>query len=245
MSRRQKVSIHATLAGGDRATNFSIAIIILFLSTPPSRVATFALPTKGTRLNCFYPRHPRGWRLSKSILLPPQIVMFLSTPPSRVATLTMAISIRQHLRFLSTPPSRVATDNCRNLLIENGVSIHATLAGGDDTIILPHQPQKVFLSTPPSRVATAVAGGVITMLISFYPRHPRGWRRIGVANVETCLKFLSTPPSRVATKPPYISSLPSVRFYPRHPRGWRRSIPLSALPCHPFLSTPPSRVATF
>ena len=37
-----RVSIHATLAGGDAARAFFIARTALFLSTPPSRVATFA-----------------------------------------------------------------------------------------------------------------------------------------------------------------------------------------------------------
>ena len=57
-----------------------------FLSTPPSRVATkrgfFAWPA----YRSFYPRHPRGWRLTTAHR---QIKFrgFLSTPPSRVATL--------------------------------------------------------------------------------------------------------------------------------------------------------------
>ena len=37
---RQRVSIHATLAGGDSLQIFGQTILILFLSTPPSRVAT-------------------------------------------------------------------------------------------------------------------------------------------------------------------------------------------------------------
>ena len=57
--------------------------------------------------------------------------------------------------FLSTPPSRVATHFIKlNSVIAN-VSIHATLAGGDQ-----HPAERwgflfMFLSTPPSRVATA------------------------------------------------------------------------------------------
>ena len=35
--------------------------------------------------------------------------------------------------------------------------------------------------------------------MSFYPRHPRGWRHV-LAQIERFrIKFLSTPPSRVAT----------------------------------------------
>ena len=58
-----KVSIHATLAGGD-----------VF-----ARCAAIAV-------HSFYPRHPRGWR---PLSAPPVMAafLFLSTPPSRVATI--------------------------------------------------------------------------------------------------------------------------------------------------------------
>ena len=81
---------------------------LMFLSTPPSRVATAVFC--GVRYTCrivsihatlaggdvktgkvimfllrFYPRHPRGWRPISS-LLPLVTALFLSTPPSRVAT---------------------------------------------------------------------------------------------------------------------------------------------------------------
>ena len=150
-------------------------MIQLFLSTPPSRVAT--IHRSGLRLHLagFYPRHPRGWRridaLDKKL-----IGMFLSTPPSRVATqpgiylfertdvsihATLAGGDQMHthilelwLEFLSTPPSRVATNVCADFCWHGGVSIHATLAGGD-TIVM----------------KTVVQDGRC-----FYPRHPRGWR---------------------------------------------------------------------
>ena len=35
----------------------------MFLSTPPSRVATLPLAPFYAQLERFYPRHPRGWRL--------------------------------------------------------------------------------------------------------------------------------------------------------------------------------------
>ena len=57
--------------------------------------------------------------------------------------------------FLSTPPSRVAT-----------------------TYIYPQYTTiNEFLSTPPSRVATLLSCLPTLYLVSFYPRHPRGWRR--------------------------------------------------------------------
>ena len=56
------VSIHATLAGGDGLLLEPLKMAILFLSTPPSRVATESLGQ-----DCM-------------------LFVFLSTPPSRVAT---------------------------------------------------------------------------------------------------------------------------------------------------------------
>ena len=60
---RGHVSIHATLAGGDTAPHSSLRLVILFLSTPPSRVATPTCRRLSKPPACFYPRHPRGWRL--------------------------------------------------------------------------------------------------------------------------------------------------------------------------------------
>ena len=79
--------------------------------------------------------------------------------------------------FLSTPPSRVAT--LRPGILEHGVavSIHATLAGGDDHLLFAPNALATFLSTPPSRVATLPE-------VSASIAHSM---------------FLSTPPSRVAT----------------------------------------------
>ena len=123
----------------------------MFLSTPPSRVATFRSASEFVLLPSFYPRHPRGWRRRARFALY-QYNAFLSTPPSRVATAPPGNS-GISLAFLSTPPSRVATHEKR----------------------LDRWPI-VFLSTPPSRVATCISllcGGRNSC---FYPRHPRGWR---------------------------------------------------------------------
>ena len=82
---RQDVSIHATHAGGDGRSRFLLAL-----------------------RGCFYPRHPRGWRPTSSIACDKRL-MFLSTPPSRVATVEELAESKKRSAFLSTPPSRVAT----------------------------------------------------------------------------------------------------------------------------------------
>ena len=58
-----RISIHATLAGGDCGRSES-----------------------DSDEDYFYPRHPRGWRLPSTSMSAPKTT-FLSTPPSRVATL--------------------------------------------------------------------------------------------------------------------------------------------------------------
>ena len=60
--RRWLVSIHATLAGGDFRASRYCSASFLFLSTPPSRVATCIIQKGGNLFGSFYPRHPRGWR---------------------------------------------------------------------------------------------------------------------------------------------------------------------------------------
>ena len=86
--RRVLVSIHATLAGGDFTIIARLTVTCMFLSTPPSRVATRRLQTQGGRNG-----------------------EFLSTPPSRVATCGFVLCRRVVGVFLSTPPSRVATES--------------------------------------------------------------------------------------------------------------------------------------
>ena len=68
---------------------------------------------------------------------------------------------------LSTPPSRVATNLHRGFAGGVRVSIHATLAGGDDV----------------DRLRLADLRG-------FYPRHPRGWRP-GIQRAENGVDIVS------------------------------------------------------
>ena len=177
-----EVSIHATLAGGDLHPYHRQDWTQAFLSTPPSRVATGKHGKQGRRRYSFYPRHPRGWRLD-GITIKNTQKEFLSTPPSRVATRATRAPLHFWL-FLSTPPSRVATRSgspCwwtrsgfyprhpRGWRPEQvgsnewgfGVSIHATLAGGDTPPSLSGASHGKFLSTPPSRVATTAGNNII------------------------------------------------------------------------------------
>ena len=152
-SSQLNVSIHATLAGGDRMPLRSYTSRRQFLSTPPSRVATAWDMTYDYWVQGFYPRHPRGWR---------QALGFVADKYKRVsihATLAGGDAYKAEVPyplsgFLSTPPSRVATKNIYKIDKYKEVSIHATLAGGDEKMPLIVFQTLLFLSTPPSRVAT-------------------------------------------------------------------------------------------
>ena len=95
--KQRRVSIHATLAGGDCSISTYTATAIWFLSTPPSRVATTSTETVIILHGSFYPRHPRGWR-HVTILASTASGMFLSTPPSRVATAKVYKNVQCLLR---------------------------------------------------------------------------------------------------------------------------------------------------
>ena len=193
------VSIHATLAGGDHAQDVYEGTPLEFLSTPPSRVATGRLSSVLRRRICFYPRHPRGWRHCAFLVF----VVFFTV--SIHATLAggdrpfCGFSAR-FFRFYPRHPRgwRPAESDMQNPLFD--VSIHATLAGGDphrQGYPKPGREVSIHATLAGGDPAIRPAGGV--RLESFYPRHPRGWRR-----------GRSSRGSKIW-----------VCFYPRHPRGWR------------------------
>ena len=101
-----------------------------FLSTPPSRVATKRRKSARLSLEYFYPRHPRGWRLSRTAKTAARYI-FLSTPPSRVATVNGLINGMQYINFYPRHPRGWRPGAYRLKSERSYISIHATLAGGD------------------------------------------------------------------------------------------------------------------
>ena len=101
-----------------------------------------------------------------------------------------------------------------------------------------------FLSTPSARRATRRCAAACGDAVNFYPRPPRGGRRLLSINSRPFEIFLSTPSARRATRgfqrygtgfPISIHALreegdmqqstihlPPTYFYPRPPRGGRR-----------------------
>ena len=151
-SHDQRISIHALREEGDADGGIWKLEAKKFLSTPSARRATRPCTRISTTPSDFYPRPPRGGRLSRSgnELHPTQ---FLSTPSARRATGSPVILFLES-EFLSTPSARRATTSCRR-----------------------HSPrQRGFLSTPSARRATRAIHGGETFQWNFYPRPPRGGR---------------------------------------------------------------------
>ena len=152
----------------------------MFLSTPPSRVATVASVTRWPRLRVSIHATLAGGDAAHTLRTDEELV-FLSTPPSRVATfeklgqVVVAADVSIHAT-LAGGDTLAAVIGGRT----NNVSIHATLAGGDKADALGLSQIVQFLSTPPSRVATHLSHTQARIPQSFYPRHPRGWRRVGL-----------------------------------------------------------------
>ena len=129
LSTTFKVSIHATLAGGDKLRRII------------------------SRTNaCFYPRHPRGWRLEypKEPLSRESVSIHATLAGGDIEQLNYEIIPE---RFYPRHPR-----GWRQRFPRNEVEAYA------------------FLSTPPSRVATLRVWRCPAPSCRFYPRHPRGWR---------------------------------------------------------------------
>ena len=124
----------------------------------------------------FYPRHPRGWRQKSQTKKLPSANFYPRHPrgwrhhAQKDRTGRISDFYPRHPR--GWRPGIVSP--CFSEV--HRISIHATLAGGDQRCNTRHLHTEPFLSTPPSRVATATT-----------------------ATSPNTKAFLSTPPSRVAT----------------------------------------------
>ena len=127
----------------------------------------------------------------------------------------------------------------------HGISIHALREEGDRSKQAQRGCGCRFLSTPSARRATRASRRPKSALKNFYPRPPRGGRRICNRFASRSLLFLSTPSARRATTNSFKTassmsiSIHALReegdpeapgrireaakhFYPRPPRGGRR-----------------------
>ena len=175
-------------------------------------------------------------------------------------------SIPRNTRFLSTPSARRATGRPAGRLPHPQISIHALREEGDPTVPPLAIDDGQFLSTPSARRATPSGAGrkpsknisihalreegdidelrEIAVEEDFYPRPPRGGRRVPSALDARQREFLSTPSARRATTGGQMASPAHGNFYPRPPRGGRREPESRFCCCRKFLSTPSARRAT-
>ena len=170
---------------------------------------------------------------------------FLSTPSARRATISGAEHRAHGTDFYPRPPRggrprrpSKHRSQCRFLSTPSARRATAALA-------LPRRLVRVFLSTPSARRATARATSTQHPQVHFYPRPPRGGRRLdAVVDLRPC-EFLSTPSARRATQAQRFL-VADLRFLStpsaRRATPWRPA--RSSPPSMTFLSTPSARRAT-
>ena len=209
-----------------------------FLSTPSARRATQFFDHRDFIQHDFYPRPPRGGRPQMSPACP-SISYFYPRPPrgGRPATTSLTsthkgISIHalreegdafQKLLlvfdclFLSTPSARRATSSTK---------------GSYTTPV-------TFLSTPSARRATPTAARPIRHPPYFYPRPPRGGRRLlggaAVVNDGISIHALREEGDAGRCRNTYLPGY----FYPRPPRGGRQMVIYPITQLSNFYPRPP------
>ena len=157
-------------------TKLDIAKQAQFLSTPSARRATpFPAGCSGGKKISIHALREEGDTLLSKIL--PRLSIFLSTPSARRATATSCWAAARPEKFLSTPSARRATRRKSPPDSGHQISIHALREEGDKFL------HSITLQAP-----------------YFYPRPPRGGRRITVWMAGVIAPFLSTPSARRATR---------------------------------------------
>ena len=215
-------------------------------------------------ISYFYPRPPRGGRrlgqTGRATQFPisiyalreegdrtltgkwPKARAFLSTPSARRATLQCLVTWSSHRYFYPRPP-RGGRPSAAGQHAEPDRFLSTPSARRATPRPQKWPWYKKFLSTPSARRATEGDFLFIGWCCNFYPRPPRGGRRLVPEKKGRCRIFLSTPSARRATQRLHgdgrrwrFLSTPSARratfekgampydyehFYPRPPRGGR------------------------
>ena len=264
-SHDQRISIHALREEGDADGGIWKLEAKKFLSTPSARRATRPCTRISTTPSDFYPRPPRGGRLSRSgnELHPTQFLStpsarratgspvilfleseFLSTPSARRATTSCRRHSPRQRGFLSTPSARRATGPVGTAVVGNAISIHALREEGDTSYTRRGDFSMEFLSTPSARRATRDATTIANGMRNFYPRPPRGGRQPSCSAIPRPWNFYPRPP-RGGRRLQCLVTWSSHRyFYPRPPRGGRPRSGSCTFQVILFLSTPSARRAT-
>ena len=171
----QPISIHALREEGDAGSSCGASCRSRFLSTPSARRATGLPGRSAGRPDNFYPRPPRGGRHQRSGEpgCGGRISIHALREEGDASSESAASTKRQ---FLSTPSARRATLPRLPEKPYMEISIHALREEGDTATTSPHGSQSYF-----------------------YPRPPRGGRRLLYDYYTLADLFLSTPSARRAT----------------------------------------------
>ena len=149
---------------------------LLFLSTPSARRATKRLSSHGRFSRYFYPRPPRGGRLT--ILTYMYFIQRISIHALREEG-DEGPELGHPLCTISIHALREEGDffiSIFSFLCET-ISIHALREEGDHSSRAVWTKPKLFLSTPSARRATCSGNADGCRHLHFYPRPPRGGRR--------------------------------------------------------------------
>ena len=146
--------------------------------------------------------------------------------------------------FLSTPSARRATADVAKQRVDFLISIHALREEGDELIRDAIIKASRFLSTPSARRATCVSVGTTEVPTDFYPRPPRGGRRVRCKRAPRHQHFYPRPP-RGGRHWRLLSYLCSIRIS-IHALREEGDILQTVRKAHvlEFLSTPSARRAT-
>ena len=214
-----------------------------FLSTPSARRAT---PFTGRRcppVSYFYPRPPRGGRHTAGVCRP-DLQRFLSTPSARRATICEIMARR--VKSISIHALREEGDGRARLgTVGHDISIHALREEGDNGIPTALAEAIVFLSTPSARRATPlrVCGSAAWWRFLSTPSARRATRR-WFARTEKPPYFYPRPPRGGRRLRGHGGQGVQRDFYPRPPRGGRPGVWRTTPASNTFLSTPSARRAT-
>ena len=191
----------------------------------------------------FYPRPPRGGRPARNRQPRIRRADFYPRPPRGGRPATIQNEVTEAV-FLSTPSARRATRLGWLCCYFFPISIHALREEGDRFIIASTVSLSIFLSTPSARRATCFLSIDGYLLYDFYPRPPRGGRRVP-AQVRQPAQSISIHALREeGDGSRYFRQLQSGYFYPRPPRGGRLLTLFAVADVAVFLSTPSARRAT-
>ena len=171
-----KISIHALREEGDLHSPAAMVLDRTISIHALREEGDMAVLAECCCSTYFYPRPPRGGRRER-IIFAPAIDRFLSTPSARRAT--KAIDDYTMQLIISIHALREEGDRRRpHQRPAGGISIHALREEGDPIVFRLYLKLEVFLSTPSARRATRSAATRRRRCSNFYPRPPRGGRRL-------------------------------------------------------------------